>query len=138
MLLTIYQIVSVHSSRYKKSWGLFWAAARNLVRARGLLAFKDHFSVPSSSQLSHYQKQIVEICGLTSSSVGKPGVQSRAAELWINSKKMETASSPLCVSLSIDGKKIAMSDEGLEDMAGVAKTLTKEDELKLFDSALKV
>ena len=50
---------------------------------------------------------------------------------------METASSPLCVSLSIDGKKIAMSDEGLEDMAGVAKTLTKEDELKLFDSELK-
>ena len=123
--------------RYRKSWGWFWAATRNLVRARGLLAFKDHFSVPSSSQLTKYQKQIVDICGLSSISAGKPGVQSRAAELWVNSKKLETASSTICVSVSIDGKRIAMTEDGLEDMAGVGKTLTKEDDLKLFESELK-
>ena len=86
--------------------------------------------------MSKYQKQIVDICGFSSKSVGKPGVQSRAAELWINSKKIEIGSQTLCLSVSMDGKRIAMSESGVEDMAGIGNSQSREDDMNMFQNEL--
>ena len=67
--------------RYEKSWGLFWAACRNIVKSRGLLAFRDHFCIPSLSQLVKFKKQIIQLCGLEESSLGKSGLQLKSTHL---------------------------------------------------------
>ena len=122
--------------RYKKSWGLFWAAVRNLIRSRGLYPFRDNFVVPSASQLALYQKDMINLCGLQNELIGKPGQQTKATELWLNAKKSETDSPFICVSVSIDGKKISVTESGVEDMAGLGNTQTREEELSTFDKEL--
>ena len=115
---------------------MFWAATRNIIRARGIVSFRDHFSVPSSSQLSKYQKQIIELCGLKNEFVGRPGIQSKAAELWVNSKTCESGGQNLCLSISMDAKKISVSETGLEDLAGLGNTKTNEEEVKVFETEM--
>ena len=115
---------------------MFWAGTRNIIRSRGIVSFRDHFSVPSSSQLSKYQKQIVELCGLKNDFVGRPGIQSKAAELWVNSKTYETGGQNLCLSISMDAKKISVSETGLEDLAGLGNTKTNEEEIKVFETEM--
>ena len=122
--------------RYHKTWGMFWAATRNIVRARGIVGFRDHFSVPSSSQLAKYQKQIVEVCGLKSDTVGRPGIQSKTAELWINSKKLQAGSEAPCLSVSMDAKKINVTESGLEDLAGLGSSQTNEEEVQVFEKEM--
>ena len=115
---------------------MFWAATRNIVRSRGLVSFRDHFCVPAASQLAKYQKQIVEICGLKNDSVGRPGIQSKTAELWVNSKSIEAGSQPLCTSVSMDAKKISVTDSGLEDLAGLGNSRTNEQETEMFKTEM--
>ena len=107
-----------------------------MVKSRGLIPFRDNFVVPSASQLSHYQKKILDLCGLQTELVGKPGKQSRAAELWINSKRSETGCEYIGVSVSMDGKKISVTESGVEDMAGLGNTQTREEDLMSFDKDL--
>ena len=114
---------------------MFWAATRNLVRSRGIVGFRDHFCVPSATQLAKYQKKIVEVCGL-SDAVGRPGVQSKTAELWVNSKKVETGNEAPCLSVSMDAKKIAVTERGLEDLAGLGSSKTNEEELEVFEKEI--
>ena len=122
--------------RYQKSWGMFWAATRNIVRNRGLVAFRDHFSVPAPSQLAKSQKDIVQACGLKSD-VGGPGMQSKAAELWVNSKKVEAGTEVPCLSVSMDAKKIAVTESGVEDLAGLGSSRTNEEESDAFERKIR-
>ena len=123
--------------RYEKSWGLFWAACRNIVKSRGLLAFRDHFCIPSLSQLVKFKKQIIQLCGLEESSLGKSGLQLKSTHLWVESKSTECQGKPLALSVSIDGKKISVTKEGTEDMGGIANFANKASENEEFDSVLK-
>ena len=123
--------------RYQQSWGLFWAAMRNIVRSRGILGFRDHFNVPSASQLARYQHKIMEVCGLKSETVGRPGIQSKTAELWVNSKKLESGLEAPCLSVAMDAKKIAVTESGLEDLAGLGNSPTNEEEIKAFEKEIK-
>ena len=117
-----------HSVRYKDSYGMYWAGVRNLVKTRGLVVFKEHFPIPTD--LSRMKKKIIETCGLDVKSLGKSGLQRKNVELWVDSKKKEAASNGLGVSLSIDGKKICASVDGIEDLAGLGGTDTISDEIK--------
>ena len=123
--------------RYEKSWGIFWAACRNLIKTRGLISFRDHFSIPSVSQLVKYKKDAIKMCGLEESSLGKSGLQTKSTELWINSKSTECEGSTLALSVSMDGKKISVTKEGTEDMGGIADFATKDAEAEAFETDLK-
>ena len=108
-----------HGVRYQNSWGLFWAACRNLLKTRGIIIFRDHFCIPSLSQLSKFKKQIIHMCGLDATALGKSGLQARSIEMWTNSKVKEIDSKRVAVSVCIDGKKISVSKEGTEDMGNI-------------------
>ena len=123
--------------RYQKSWGIFWSAVRNIVKTRGILSFRDHFCIPSISQLVKYKKEMVKLCGLEESSLGKSGLQSKSTDLWIDSKANEFHGRPLAVSVSMDAKKIAVTKEGTEDMGGIANFSTKHSENEEFDNVLR-
>ena len=123
--------------RYQKGWGMFWAATRNLVRSRGIVAFRDHFCVPSPSQLAKYQQNIIETCGLKRDNVGRPGIQSKTAELWVNSKKVAAGTDGPCLTVSMDAKRIAVTDKGVEDLAGLGSTHTNEEESDLFEQKIQ-
>ena len=79
---------------------------------------------------------MVDLCGLQSDLIGKPGKQTKATELWLNAKKSETDSPYISVSVSIDGKKISVTESGIEDMAGLGNSQTREEELNSFDKEL--
>ena len=113
--------------RYLKSWGMFWAAVRNLVKTRGLVAFRDHFCIPALSQLVRFKKQIIQLCGLDEALLGKSGLKSKSVDLWIDSKSAECPGYPLALSVSMDGKKISVTKEGTEDMGGKSKELENEE-----------
>ena len=66
-----------------------------------------------------YQKATIDLCGLSKADIGKPGTQERATSLWINSKRLEIGTSPICVSVSIDSKKIAVTEKGIENMGSI-------------------
>ena len=118
--------------RYKESWGMFWCGVRALIKGRGLVPFLDHFELPA--KLSKYKSKILEICGLTKETLGKPGLQKQNTQLWLRGKKKEVGSKTLCVSVSMDGKKIAASADGQEDMGGVGKTETRKQVDAGFDN----
>jgi hypothetical protein len=93
--------------RYKDSWGMFWCGVRTLIRGRGLVAFLDHFDIPT--KLSKFKPKLLECCGLDSESLGKAGLLVQNAGLWLSERKKEIGDKTVCLSLSFDGKKIAMS-----------------------------
>ena len=126
--------------RYQKSWGLFWAAVRNIVKSRGLIPFMDHFSVPSKSQLVRYKSEALTLCGLEKSSLGKPGLQTRAIDLWVNAKSKETDGEVVAVSVCMDGKKIAVSssDDATEDMGEASKKAGDIVFEELLDKMIKL
>ena len=99
--------------RYKDSWGMYWYAVRNIVKGRGLVPFVDHFEIPS--KLSSYKLKMVKLCGLDMESLGKPGLQEQNVKLWLGGKQLEIGTKSLCLSVSIDAKRL--SDGAEEDMA---------------------
>ena len=117
-----------HSIRYKDSYGMYWAGVRNILKQRGLVVFQEHFPIPTD--LTKMKKKIIETCDLETSSLGKSGLQKKNVELWINEKKKEADGSGLGISVSIDGKKISASSEGMEDLGGLGGADTVSDELK--------
>ena len=125
------QIRGSSGVRYLESYGMYWTGVRNIVKTAGLVPFLDHFSIPTV--LSKYKKKILNLCGLKEETLGKPGLQERNVEHWMNAKINETKCNKLCISVSIDGKKIAMSSDGLEDMGTTnGKTV---DEMSLEDTS---
>ena len=122
--------------RYQKEWGLFWAACRTIVKTRGLICFRDHFCVPSMSQLVKFKKDILKMCGLEESSIGKSGLHSQSTDLWINSKSKELDGATLALSVSIDGKKISVTKEGTEDMGGIESYMSKDGETELLEKEI--
>ena len=114
------------SIRYLDSYGMFWAGIRNLLKARGLVAFKEHFPIPSN--LGKFKEKIIESCGLEKKSLGKSGLQKANIELWIKEKKTENKSQTLGVSIAIDGKKIAASSKGVEDLGDLSGGKNASDE----------
>ena len=126
--------------RYLRSWGLFWAAARNIVKTRGIVPFMDHFSVPSKSQLVKYKSDALSLCGLEKSSIGKPGIQTSAINLWVNAKTKEADGEVLAVSACMDGKKIAISssDDAAEDMGEASRKAGDIVYEELLESMIKL
>ena len=111
--------------RYKDSWGMFWCGVRMMIKGRGLVPFLEHFEIPS--KLSKFKTKIMKICGLEKETLGKPGLQVQNTHLWLQGKKTEIGSfKTLCLSISLDGKKIAVSANGEEDMAGIGETETRK------------
>ena len=108
-----------HSVRYLETYGMFWSAVRVLVKSRGLIPFKEHFPVPTD--LSKFKKRILNICGLDPKTLGTSGLQKKNVELWMDRKKQEVAGGRLALSLAIDGKKIAVTKHGMEDLGGLGK-----------------
>ena len=127
----VYKIQSLvsgkHSVRYLKNYGLFWTGVRNLIKSRGLVVLFEHFPIPS--KLSKYKTEILEMCGLSKETLGKPGLQKENVDLWLDRKKCELKGQKLGLSLSLDGKKIAVSAQGLEDLGGLGnrETVTQVD-----------
>ena len=115
--------------RYLDSWGMFWAATRNLIKTRGLIPFYDHFVIPSKSQLVRFKSNVLKLCGLEKSKIGRPGIQSSVLELWFNSKSKENPGKTLAVSVNMDAKKIAVTpgEEGSEDMGDNERLKASED-----------
>ena len=110
---------------------------RNLIKSRGLIPFKDHFCVPAPAQLVKYQKTTMDLCGLSKAEIGKHGTQGRAIALWINSKRLEIGSSPFCVSVSIDAKKIAVTEKGIENMGSSEEKEILEPEFSRLELFIK-
>ena len=104
------------SVRYLESYGMYWSGVRNLLKTRGLLSLREHFPIPSD--LGKFKKKILDTCGLQKQSLGKSGIQERNVDLWIKAKKEEANGKKIGLSIAIDGKKIAASSTGLEDLAG--------------------
>ena len=132
-----------YSVRYHPSYGMFWAGIRNLIKSRGLIAFKEHIPIPSD--LGKFTKQIYKMCGLDEKTLGNSGVQKSNIDIWINTKIAERKGEVIPVSLSIDGKKIVSSSSGAEDLAGLdcginasheemVQRLEKDEMLRLVDS----
>ena len=115
------------SVRYLPSWGMFWAGIRNLIKARGVVGFTEHFSIPS--RMSKFKDKIIEVCGLQKSMLGKSGLQKENINLFVKGKQREIEGKTLCVSLSLDGKKIAVTQghSGREDMGGLANIETPDE-----------
>ena len=118
------QIRGSSGVRYLESYGMYWTGVRNIVKTAGLVPFLDHFSIPTV--LSKYKKKILNLCGLKEETLGKSGLQEKNVEHWMNAKINEAKCKKLCISVSIDGKKIAMSSDGLEDM-GTSNGKTVEE-----------
>ena len=116
------------SVRYLSSWGMFWAGIRNLTKSRGLVPFTEHFCIPS--RLSKFKDMILDLCGLKKEMLGKPGLQRESVQLFVSGKKREIEGKTLCVSVSLDGKKIAVTPGrgGREDMGGLADMDSPEDD----------
>jgi hypothetical protein len=91
--------------------------------------------------LSKFKKEVIKMCGLQDKELGKPGLQETNSKLWVDAKNQETEAEELFVSLSIDGKRIAMRKDGIEDMGGLGSTLSrnqvnqneKEEKRKILD-----
>ena len=110
--------------RYDESWGMYWCGIRTLLRGRALVPFLDHFDLPT--KLSKYKEKILDHCGLDSESLGNSGLHVQNTNLWLSGRKEEIGEKTLCVSVSFDGKKIAMSSEGHEDMGGISGDESKK------------
>ena len=110
--------------RYKDSWGMYWCGIRTLVKGRALTPFIDHFELPT--KLSKYKAKVLDCCGLNSETLGKAGLQVQNTNLWLSGRKEEVGDKTLCLSVSVDGKKIAMSSDGQEDMAGILGDKTNQ------------
>ena len=115
-----------HSVRYQESYGLFWAGVRNLVKTRGVIPFKEHFSIPSD--LGKFRNRIIEICRIDKSLLGKSGIQKSNISNWISEKKAEAKGMSIAVSLTADAKKIASSASGREDLGGLGNSISPSDE----------
>jgi hypothetical protein len=127
----VYKVQSLvsgkHSVRYLQNYGLFWAGVRNLIKSRGLVVLFEHFPIPS--KMSKYKTEILEMCGISRESLGKSGLQKANVDLWLDRKKCEVDGQKLGLSLSLDGKKIAVSAQGMEDLGGLGnrETVTQVD-----------
>ena len=125
----VYKVQSVRkgsrSLRYLPSWGMFWAGIRNLIKSRGLVPFSEHFCIPT--RLSTFRDKIINMCGLQKEMLGKPGLQEQNVRLFVDGKKKEIKSGTLCFSLSLDGKKIAVTQDGREDMGGLSNSARNSD-----------
>ena len=121
--------------RYLRSWGMFWAGCRNIIKSRGLIPFSDHFCIPAKSQLVKFKSDIMRLCGLDKDKLGKPGLQSSVLELWMNSKVKENPGKYIAVSANMDAKRIAVTpgEDGEENMGevGMLQTIkaTTSDEI---------
>ena len=60
--------------------------------------------------------------------LGTSGLQKKNDELWMDRKKQEVAGGRLALSLAIDGKKIAVTKHGMEDLGGLGKRETVAEE----------
>ena len=102
-----YQVVrytrGVSGVRYQDSYGMFWAAIRNLIKSSGLVPFMDHFMIPSA--LSKYKKKLLQIGGLSADRLGKLGIQEENIKSWTSALVNEMNCEKLCLSISMDGKK---------------------------------
>ena len=67
------------------------------------------------------------MCGLQADKLGKPGLQETNTQLWLDAKKEEEKTTELFVSLSIDGKRIAMRRDGIEDMGGIGSSISSNE-----------
>ena len=114
------------SVRYLVEYGMFWASIRNLLKSRGLVAFKEHFPIPSN--LSKFKDKILETCSLDKKSLGKSGLQKSNINLWIKEKRQEAEDKTLGVSIAIDGKKIAATSRGEEDLGDLSGGKNASDE----------
>ena len=94
------------------------------MKSAGLVPFMDHFAIPTV--LSKYRKKLLNLCGLKEDTLGRSGLQEKNVEHWINAKVNETKCDKLCVSLAMDGKKIAMSSDGVEDMGTTSGQTVEE------------
>ena len=122
----VYKVQTVYkgsrSLRYLSSWGMFWAGIRNLSKSRGLVAFQEHFSIPT--RLSTFKDMIIKMCGLQKQMLGKPGLQEENVRLFVKGKMSEIKDEVLCVSIALDEKKLAVTKEGREDMGGLCNSDT--------------
>ena len=100
------------SIRYQQSYGMFWAGVRNISKSRSLVAFKEHFPIPSD--LSKFTKLIHQACGLDEQILGKSGVQSSSVRFWLNTKQREQQSKMIPLSLAVDGKKLLHRPKALK------------------------
>ena len=127
----VYKVQSLvsgkHSVRYLRNYGLFWTGVRNLIKSRGLVVLFEHFPIPS--KMSKYKTEILEMCGISKETLGKSGLQKANVDLWLDRKKCEVEGQKLGLSLSLDGKKIAVSAQGMEDLGGLGnrETVTQVD-----------
>ena len=132
-----YQVVrltrGVSGVRYHESYGMFWAAIRNLIKSSGLVPFMDHFMIPSA--LSKYKKKLLTLGGLSVDKLGKLGIQKENIQSWTSALLKEMKCEKLCLSVSMDGKKIHMSNDGVEDMGdeGTANMSDKSEQDLLID-----
>ena len=120
--------------RYLSSYGMFWAAVRNIIKTRGLVPFMDHFMIPSA--LSKFKKKLLDVCGISEDSLGSSGIQESNMKMWISSMVTDMNCEKLCLSLSMDGKKIHMTSDGLEDMG--AGTNYRDSYTDEYESLVKM
>ena len=122
------------SVRYLPSWGMYWAAIRNMIKSRGLVAFSEHFCIPT--RLSNFKDKILDLCGLNKNMLGKPGLQKENVQMFVSAKQSELNGKTLCVSVAMDAKKIAVTpgEGGREDMGGLANIETPIEVDEKLDS----
>ena len=135
----VYKIQSLlggpKSVRFQSSWGMFWAGIRNLTKTRGLVGFQEHFCIPS--RLSKFKDMILKMCTMSKEMLGKPGLQKENVSLFIRGKQSEIYGKPLCLSLSLDGKKIAVTGDGREDMGGLGDGETNVEKDENYENCKK-
>ena len=120
--------------RYQESYGMFWAAIRNIIKTSGLVPFMDHFLIPSA--LSKFKRKLIDLCCLKEEEIGKPGLQEQNIKAWIGGMVKEKKCEKLCVSLCMDGKKIHMSNDGFEDMGNESESKSCAEEESMLNDLL--
>ena len=78
------------------------------------------------------------MCGLKAESLGRPGIQEQNCKLWIEAKQTEFDSEDIFVSISIDGKKIAVRPDGVEDMGGLGDASKDENSTDENQEIIKI
>ena len=119
------------SVRYIPTWGMFWAGIRNITKSRGLVGFQEHFSIPS--RLSKFKNMILNMCSMNKEMLGKPGLQKENLRLFVDGKQREVGDKSLCLSVSLDGKKIAVTGDGKEDMGGLGGNDTNSEKDRKYE-----
>ena len=71
----------------------------------------------------------MEMSGLDRDMLGRPGLQENNIRLFVEGKQQELIGKKLCLSVAVDGKKIAVVDgeKGREDLGGVGSDYTPDE-----------